>query len=195
MTPYDPMLVDALPPVQRLALAYAPARARAAWLALLALDTRLGGVVRTAHEPLLAQIKLAWWRDRLGEDAARWPKGEPLLAQLAAWRGAHQALGALVDGWEALLMNEDAAALAAARGDAFAALALHLGAACAADSARQMGEYWSLADFGQAPELARTIRQPGVMRPLTVLHGLAQHPTRHGIAALATAMRLGITGF
>jgi hypothetical protein len=59
-------------------------------------------VVRTAREPMLAQLKLAWWRDRLAADPAVWPKGEPLLARLAQWREP-AGLGALVDGWESLL--------------------------------------------------------------------------------------------
>jgi phytoene synthase len=52
---------------------------------LSCLDVRLAGVVRGAREPMLGQLKLAWWRDRLGGDPESWPKGEPLLASLKAW--------------------------------------------------------------------------------------------------------------
>ena len=96
-------LLALLPPVQRLALAYAPTRARPAWLALLALDTRLAQQVRSAREPMLTQIRLAWWHDRLREPVSAWPQGEPLLVALADWRGQHGSLAQLVDGWEMLL--------------------------------------------------------------------------------------------
>ena len=98
-------LAATLSPLTRLALAYAPRTARPAWLAVLALDQRLAGIVRSAREPLLAQIKLAWWRERLAEPVARWPQGEPLLSALAAWDGQAAALVALVAGWEAVLVG------------------------------------------------------------------------------------------
>ena len=56
-----------------------------------------------AREPLLGQVRLAWWRDRLGQDPADWPAGEPLLAALRGWQPQFAALAALVDGWELLL--------------------------------------------------------------------------------------------
>ena len=42
-------LIENLPPVARLALAYAPAPLRPRWLTLLALDARLGQVVQQAR--------------------------------------------------------------------------------------------------------------------------------------------------
>jgi phytoene synthase len=59
--------------------------------------------VAGTREPVLAQLRLAWWRDRLAEPAENWPRGEPLLAALTCWQGRHGALAGLVDGWEALL--------------------------------------------------------------------------------------------
>ena len=70
--------LSALPVERRLALAYAPANSRGLWLGLFALDARLGAVVQAAHEPLLAQIKLAWWRDELAKPLAARALGEPL---------------------------------------------------------------------------------------------------------------------
>ena len=61
-TTLPPELLDTLAPMHRLALAYAPAEARPAWAGLLALDARLAGVVRAAREPVLGQLRLAWWR-------------------------------------------------------------------------------------------------------------------------------------
>ncbi len=70
---------------------------------LFALDRRLADASRQASEPIIAQMKLAWWRDRFAQPHADWPKGEPLLARLAVWDADVARLGALVDGWEALL--------------------------------------------------------------------------------------------
>ncbi|HEY6868328.1 MAG TPA: squalene/phytoene synthase family protein, partial [Novosphingobium sp.] len=117
-----------MPPLARLALAYAPARLRADWLAVLALDARLAKVVRQAREPMLAQIRLAWWRERLAADPAGWPRGEPVLAALAAWGEAAPRLVPLVDGWEALLgdpplAGDSHALFADGRGVAMGALA------------------------------------------------------------------------
>ena len=66
----DDSLLLGLTPLHRLALAYAPAASRGAWLGFLALDMRLAAIVRAAREPMIGQIKLAWWRERLrGRDS------------------------------------------------------------------------------------------------------------------------------
>lgn len=210
-------LSESLPPEQRLALAYAPARARAATLGLFALDARLAGVVRNASEPLLGQIRLAWWRDRLGENPQSWPEGEPLLALLRPW-GEHAAvLRSLVDGWEALMGEPPAfEALAEGRAQACAALAIVLGETDFASEAERAGRSWALADMAgrlsSPDELAvvasmlnvqdlRRATLPRTLRPLAILHGLARRAVRHpergligGPLALLSAVRLGILG-
>ena len=206
-------LIATLPPVQRLALAYAPARARPLWLTLLALDARLAGGVAATREVLLGQIKLAWWRDRLGEDSAQWPKGEPLLAALGAWTGEHGRLVALVDGWEAVLGDGALAELADGRAAACAALAEVLGQGPYAPEAARLGRGWGIADLANFPAdpqdadalfaLAeghdwRPARLPRSLRPLVVLHGLAVRqrttPQATGITTLFAGIRLGIWG-
>jgi phytoene synthase len=218
----DHNLLELLPAPQRLALAYAPARARPAWLALLALDARLGQHVRAGREPILAQIRLAWWRDRLREPAAAWPLGEPVLAALSAWHGKHDQLGKLVDGWEMLLGEAPLApaaleAFVSGRAAAMQALALVLDHPDAATTAHRAGSGWAMADLAAhlshpderaaAGALAerhdwRRARLPRVLRPLTVLHGLgARAVLRRDRAAMrgrgdfVAAMRLGILGF
>src|SRR5690349_15922803 len=96
-------LVGELSPPLRLAIAYAPRPARAAWTALLVLDQRLRRAALGASEPLLGQVRLAWWRDRFRSPASEWPEGEPLLAALAGFDRERVALEALVDGWERVL--------------------------------------------------------------------------------------------
>jgi phytoene synthase len=205
-------LLEALPPLHRLALAYAPAPARLPTLALLALDARLAGIVRNSHEPSLAQLRLAWWREQLMVDAAAWPRGEPLLAALQSWRGRHTALVELVNGWEMLtgtapLPDADLAEFAAGRGEAFAALAEVVGAD--REPAARLGRQWALADLATNvanPEerdaaarlLAaegRPVRVARALRPLTVLHGLARRKQKgQSAATLLTALRLGLLG-
>ncbi len=94
----DPRLWVMVPPAVRPALA-----------ALWTLDDRLAAMVAAAREPLLTQIKLAWWRERLAalaDDPGSAPAGEPLLAQLAAQSAMLGDLVAVVDGHEAMLLAD-----------------------------------------------------------------------------------------
>jgi phytoene synthase len=90
-----------------------PRDARARVTALWTLAERLTKLLHDAREPLIGQIKLAWWRDMmamLADDPAALPKGEPLLAELqASWAG-RAGLAAPVDAAEAMLLAEDAGA-------------------------------------------------------------------------------------
>ncbi len=211
-------MLGQLPPLERLALAYAPAAARADWLSLLALDARLAAVVRQAREPMLAQLKLAWWRDRFNAEPAGWPKGEPLLARLAPWGEATRTLAKLVDGWEALLgeapLGEaELDAFADGRIAALAALAHRLDARSAAVVA--LGRQWTLAELalqlgspaerGVAAEMLAAagpaLRTPRPLRPLSLLAGLSRRAVRKqqgealaGVGALGAAIRLGLLG-
>lgn len=162
---------------------------------------------------MLAQLRLAWWREQLKADGFTWPEGEPLLAALRSWRGEHGRLAALVDGWELLTGKAPlpAAALdgfADGRGDAFAALAGAVGAADDPDLVRQAGRAWALADLAAnvadpeekqvAAALAKATRAPRLsrsMRVLTVLEGLARRRlTGLSPVALLAAIRLGLLG-
>ena len=187
------LILDSLPPVQRLALAYAPRRAREAWLGLLALDTRPA---------------------RLAEPPEQRPQGEPLLALLGR-TGA--ALSPLVDGWEALLgeaplPQASIAAFAEGRAQALAGLGGILGLVGEEPAILRVGRDWALADLalrlshpGERDHAVALIgegaplRLPREMRPLTVLHGLALRDLRRGDAAggirgALAAVRLGIFG-
>ncbi len=65
MLPLNPREGVNLDPDRTLALSYVPAKARPALEALWRLDATLGAVLSTGREPLISQIKLAWWRDSL----------------------------------------------------------------------------------------------------------------------------------
>ena len=214
-------LLQTLPPLHRLALAYAPAHARKATLALFALDSRLAEIVRSASEPMLAQIRLAWWRDMLGRGTSDRPLGEPLLEVLGAWQGEETALVALIDGWEQLVGDEsiDAQAMRAfcnGRGHAFAALARLLECGDAEEMTHHAGEGWALADLasrlsgsGECDAAMLLVREQGwqrialprALRPLAVLYGLGASAGLKGsgmaplsLATLLLAIRIGLLG-
>lgn len=65
-----------------LACLYAPEPARQALVALLALDCELAQLVATTTEPLLGEIRLAWWRDRLTDLDSKPAPAQPLLQAL-----------------------------------------------------------------------------------------------------------------
>ncbi len=67
-----------------LATLYAPAALRPALFALWALDLQLGAVVTGATDAMVAQIKLAWWREALERLDHAPPPPEPLLSEIAA---------------------------------------------------------------------------------------------------------------
>jgi len=209
-------LVEHLPAPQRLALSYASTPGRSATLALLALDARLAGLLRKRGEPVLAQVRLAWWRDTLAANRHGWPHGEPVLVLLRSWRDAAP-LVALVDGWEALLSERlESAAIAefaSGRAAGFAQLAREL--ACDPDPAAAAATVWALGDLAAhladsaereavlatAAGLATGSALPRPLRPLAVLAGLARRslarggtPLLGGRGAALVAMRLGITG-
>lgn len=213
-----PDFLSELPVERRLALAYAPARARPDTLALFALDARLAGIVRQAREPLLAQMRLAWWRDRLADSALPGGLGDQLLERLNLWP-QRAGLVALVNGWEALLAESplpDSAIDAFVRGRAEACgdLARQLGLADAARSAASAGAGWTLAELagklGDPGETARVvqlaqerewpmIQLPRALRAITVLHGLARRKQGSGELIsgprdLLRAARLGLLG-
>lgn len=218
----EDILVQSLPTVSRLALAYAPKSARAQTLALLALDARLAHLLRHSREPMMAQLRLAWWRESLGQPGAQWPEGEPLLALLKSWDDRHGGLSALVDGWEnmtgaAPLPESSLDAMAQGRGEAFAALADAVGRSGEREAALKLGRAWALNDLamrlGHASERetvlgllaahpASGLRVSRKLRPLAVLHGLAARRLDKGDesgatspAAMLKAMRLGLLGF
>jgi phytoene synthase len=163
--------------------------------------------VREAREPMLAQIRLAWWRERLAEPPEDRPVGEPLLALLG---GHATAFAPLVDGWEALLGDAPLprsalADFADGRAKALGGLAEMLGSP--REASETAGQCWALADLAarlshpeerfevtalraEAPAFPSL---PRAMRPLVVLHGLASRD-RNGPITLLTAMRLGIFG-
>ena len=187
-------LEDWLTPPERLAIAYAPKEMRAAWAGFLALERRLADAARPEREPIMVQLRLAWWRDRFNEPASMWPIGEPLLALLAAWDNERGALAALVDGFEARNVGSDGGReLDRAKVEGMAALA-RLSGVKADAAVRLAAAQW----LKLAPAPKALTKLPRAMRPLAILRGMALRnergqtgpPWREFLAIL----RLGLLG-
>ena len=214
-------LQEELPEVSRIAFA-STGRNRDPWLAALALDGRIGRMVLGASEPMLGQVRLAWWRDQLGKPIDHRPRGDPLLDLIGqCWHGREAALLALVDGWEALLGDRplaqaDMIRFVEGRGALAKGLAHLLSHPDHAPEAERAGKLWAFADLAihaQAegershaleqgvPHARQSLQLPRTMRPLAVIGGLAQRSLRSGGAAMLgdrfsplVALRLGMVG-
>jgi 15-cis-phytoene synthase len=164
---------SALTPPERLAVAYAPRAFQPLWQGFLTLDRRLADAAREGRDPLMIQLRLAWWRDRFDGPASTWPAGEPLLALLQPWDRERAALRAMVDGWEARIVGEDGgAALGKAQIEAVLALARLCQIQPDETVRRAAAEWLGLQEPGpRAPIL------PSALRPLAILRGMALRET------------------
>lgn len=198
-------------PLRDLIVSYARRERRAGLAALLALDDSLGQVLRTTREPMVGQMRLAWWREALVRLDTAPPPGEPALRALAADvlpRGVTGAmLAAMADGWEPLLGAIDDAAIAAhgvERGARLFALAARLLDAEMA-GLEAAGRGWALADLAAnlgdaalaervgglaAPSLAAVRRWPRAARPLGALALQARMTLSGGVTPIRV-LRLG----
>jgi len=199
------LLATELSAPDRLALAYAPRETRGRWTALLALDRRLGRAALHASEPMLGQLRLAWWRDRFRSPASAWPAGEPLLAALAPFDAERGALETLVDAWEALIGGAPEASAVAALSRARAAALLALARVLACDApptaVEALAHRWTLGELAPDALDDRVPVPPGLpraMRPLPILAELAADRGAQGLRermrGLLRIIRLGMTG-
>jgi len=189
-------------PERALALSYAPPDRRAGLTALFALDAALGHVLRTTREPMVGQMRLAWWREALARLDTAPPPAEPVLQALAADvlpRGpTGDALAAIVDGWEMLFGSIDELAIerhGQLRGvTLFEQAGVVLG--CSGDPLADAGAGWALADLAahlSDPALATRARDAA--RPL-LARATAQRWSRAGraLGALTHSARLDLAG-
>lgn len=136
-----------------LALSYTLGVTRPAMLALWQLDEALGRIVASTTEPMIGQMRLTWWYERLvGLDAGE-RAAEPLLGRLRdevlplGVSGAD--LAELIEGWEALLDplpldQKNLELFADKRGGTLFALS---GKLLRIETNRASGEGWALVDF------------------------------------------------
>jgi phytoene synthase len=195
-----------LDPDRTLALTYVPAERRPALAALWRLDAALGAVLAGGREPLISQIKLAWWRDSLAKLDQAPPPAEPVLQEVAKHvlpRGIKGSqLARMEEGWSILLAGEalTASDLDNYSGSRGALLFRHssqlLGIQMNA-RVKRAGEGWALADLARhsnAIDAAAALaaarerlsdvaaqRWPKSLRPLGMLAMLARRDVDRGL--------------
>ncbi|WP_419815137.1 squalene/phytoene synthase family protein [Glacieibacterium sp.] len=177
-----------------LAVQYAPAAVRPALLALHALDLELAKVVDTTTEPMLGEIRLAWWRERLeGLDKGQVP-AQPVLQALATEVLPRGVTGAVLAGFEdawLLRLGGDEVAAAQGRGRAlFAAMAVLLGGDPVAAGA--LGETWAAGDaarYGLDGVALAPARAATALRPLAGLAALGARDHARAAAGLPIELR------
>ncbi len=212
----------ALPAEVQIALAYTPSGFRDALRTLFEVDARLARIVAGTNEPMLGQMRLAWWRDILGTPVSERPTGDAVLDAIADfWTGHESGLITLVDGWEHMLadppLSHDAAAgFADGRAAAMSSYAKMSEASpdqCEAVAAN--ASLWAIADAAShiadakerltmlevAARLPKPARLRGPLRGIAVLGALAQRsldaggtPLMAGRGASLVAMRAGLAG-
>jgi phytoene synthase len=139
-------------------------------IALYAFDGELARAGRVASQPLLAEIRLTWWREVLDEvyedrPVRRHPTAQALATAVARRRLSREPLEAAVDSW---IDGQDAAA-AGAIAEA-AALALDPG--IDRDASRIAGRAWRAGVDAEARAASRRLSAaafPAVAH--AVLHG------------------------
>lgn len=193
-------------PAFRLALTFATGRGRPLFETLFALDEALASVGLRARQPMLAQIRLAWWREELARAQPGRAAPAPLLASIAAaWGSDAKALQPLVDSYEIVLadnITDDAFVQAAElRAEPFGALAQLLAMPDHAHAAQTQARYWALTDrrlargvAGVPSFAAPPVHLPRALRPVAVLATLAREANRRSAFGLMADRRATLAG-
>lgn len=191
---------DILLPEAGLALAWSPQKVRGPLSIAFQLDRRLARIVARTSEPMLGQMRLAWWRDALGTPPADRPRGDAVLDAIGThWAGREAALVQMVDGWEVLVTADrlggaEIDAFGQQRGAFFGALDDDFSSP-GKDRVAAAGFRWALADAaaGVSDEGERAAlveaglarfggggAMPQALRGLAVLDALALRALRRG---------------
>jgi 15-cis-phytoene synthase len=149
---------DELSADQRLALAYGASASRAGLTAVFWLDRILGRAVASASQPLIGQVRLAWWREQCRAIANAGEVRDPCLISIRGLvregRISEARLEGLVDSWEVMLDDvSDPEALLAqfgmGRGTAVFGMAAGIVGCAFADVMVTAGKTWALVDFAR----------------------------------------------
>jgi 15-cis-phytoene synthase len=186
-------------PDYQLALAYSGAKSRAGLTAIFEIDSHFARLVYSAREPMLAQIKLAWWREQgFGARRADTELAGAYASIAASGDEAAAGLVNLVDAWSSVAGDTGGEAATSHRGEVLFALALHLSGRASAENELAIGRAWGLAEVGKAiassdllnsartafevPECLGLRKLP---RPLATLAALAKADACHGLARMS----------
>lgn len=153
-----------------LAAAFAPAAERERYLAVAAFEAEIEKTAETVSEPMLGQIRLAWWREALAEaTGAGEPRRHPVVEALAALHRAGRleagAAAALIDARER---------------------ELEPGAVSFADHVAMLGESWAVLAaraLGEEPDDA--VRALGVAALWARELSRAEARAVHGVCLMA----------
>ena len=168
------------------------AAARADVIALYAYDHELGRARRAATTPLMAEIRLTWWREALDEmfenrPVRRHPTAQALAGAVRRRALPREPLEAMIDGWidiadASALTTEQALAFADAVEGSAARLAVAiLDQTAPTEAAGAAGRAWGLA----------LLRRAGLAAPETVDNALRETLA----AARPDALRLSVAAF
>lgn len=164
---------------------------------LWTLDARFARLVATTSEPMIGQMRLAWWNDALTDGSCVKGQGEPLIDAMRALDIVPPpGLTYWLDGWEALIGEVDLHAYAEGRGGGlFRALA---GREDIPEWLVRAGMAWALWDLsghigdgdgqladqaiamGRQHLLTQNPRWPSSWRPLRIAYHLARHDLEKG---------------
>lgn len=200
-------LLDELSPDQRLALAYGPTASRDAMAAILCFDRNLGRAVGLASQPLIGQVRLAWWREQSRAISQSVDVRDPCLLAMKelvqAGRVSERQMEALVDAWEGILDDEtdpssSLGRFGERRGTAVFGMAAGVAGCDQTDVMAAAGKLWALVDFarrtGDRDTAERAFRiaeahtgvardLPRAMRGCAILTRFAEHDIRRGAGA------------
>ena len=214
-------LSESLPPEQELALAYTPREIREKFRALLSFDQRMARIVAATTEPMLGQMRLAWWREQLAIAPAERPEGDLVLGSLGLhWAGSEDTLTAAINAHEVMVASETLSAADVERyvegrseqfghifpcrndGELSAILTAAKIYICADASTRLSDptEQQLFLEHGEA-RIDAAARLPWLLRGLGVLQALAVRslknggkPLMEGRGAALTALRAAMIG-
>ncbi len=210
-------------PDRVLAMGYAMRVNRGLLSTLFAFDARMAQIVRSARDPVLGQLRLAWWRNQLEQDQQG--PTDPLISDILALGGDVSHWSSMVSGWECLLddmpLSQDVLLrYASGRGGSLFEIAYEEAGLCDNADFMRVGQGWALADFAfrcsdqRTAECAlllsrksfvalRTVKRVPRLRPLVVLAGLTARDARDGLPRriplgaprrMARAMRYALAG-
>ena len=205
-----PVLAEA----KRLALVHTPYERRKIVETLLLFDAQLANIALSQGEPMLKQIKLAWWREETSrEPEAGAMAGQPLAARIVkANEWSAKSKKSLVDAWEQVATEQVSARNAAQTlGEARAMAFCEVTGQTSSPAIKAASNLWaqfdlSSASFAVAPavpndEFDIPMRLPKALRTLAILAGLSRRALRYGYSDLLAgrtaplaALRLGIIG-
>jgi phytoene synthase len=172
-----------LTPPENLSVLYAPPAFQSAFRLLLAFDNRLADTVINTKEPIITQMKLAWWNDVISMPPEKRPTGEPMVEELnsAAVEDVGDAMLELADSWGVLAASDNWTGqtlerFAELRSSAvFGTYARWVGVT---DVASKHGKGWALDSLSlrsaimhaqDRPEAIRVWKSDKILRPLSIL--------------------------